>query len=162
VDSYASEPAKRVDCFHNWPLEKTSSTTASSSMAVGAGSSGWWWGITPKVSRGSALRGPLRLPRLFLQRVAASLSSFPLDHPTSALLTMPPRKKAKASAASTPLGDSQPKTLQDELLNDAWADEQETQLFKSMMKWKPTGGVLSPMRKLSCTNSDQAYTSTFV
>lgn len=59
---------------------------------------------------------------------------------------MPPRKKAKASAASTPLADAQPKTPQDtgptteeELLNDAWADEQETQLFKSMMKWKPTG-----------------------
>ncbi|KAF1968504.1 CT20-domain-containing protein [Bimuria novae-zelandiae CBS 107.79] len=59
---------------------------------------------------------------------------------------MPPRKKAKASAASTPLADVQPKTPQDsgpttelELLNDAWADEQETQLFKSMMKWKPTG-----------------------
>ncbi|KAJ4289174.1 hypothetical protein N0V90_011516 [Kalmusia sp. IMI 367209] len=60
---------------------------------------------------------------------------------------MPPRKKAKASAASTPLADAQPKTPQDvgaasleqEQLNDAWADEQETQLFKSMMKWKPTG-----------------------
>ncbi|KAF2451033.1 CT20-domain-containing protein [Karstenula rhodostoma CBS 690.94] len=59
---------------------------------------------------------------------------------------MPPRKKAKASAASTPLADVQPKTPQDagptaeqEQLNDAWADEQETQLFKSMMKWKPTG-----------------------
>ncbi|KAK7184536.1 hypothetical protein DPSP01_012843 [Paraphaeosphaeria sporulosa] len=59
---------------------------------------------------------------------------------------MPPRKKAKASAASTPRPDAQPRTPQDtgataeqELLNDAWADEQETQLFKSMMKWKPTG-----------------------
>lgn len=59
---------------------------------------------------------------------------------------MPPRKKTKASAASTPLPDAQPKTPQDtgptaeqEQLNDAWADEQETQLFKSMMKWKPTG-----------------------
>ncbi|KAH7371444.1 chromatin modification-related protein EAF7-domain-containing protein [Pyrenochaeta sp. MPI-SDFR-AT-0127] len=60
---------------------------------------------------------------------------------------MPPRKKAKASAASTPLADAQPKTpqdsglaqSQDDVLNDTWADEQETQLFKSMMKWKPTG-----------------------
>lgn len=59
---------------------------------------------------------------------------------------MPPRKKAKASAASTPLGDTQPKTPQesgvapqDDLLTDPWADEQEAQLFKSMMKWKPTG-----------------------
>ncbi|KAF2127601.1 CT20-domain-containing protein [Dothidotthia symphoricarpi CBS 119687] len=61
---------------------------------------------------------------------------------------MPPRKKAKASAASTPLRDTQPKTPQDsgrlsqsqeDVLADPWADEQETQLFKSMMKWKPTG-----------------------
>jgi MRG-binding protein len=46
---------------------------------------------------------------------------------------MPPRKKAKASAASTPLRDTQPKTpqSQDELLNNQWADEQETQLYKS-------------------------------
>ncbi|KZM22494.1 uncharacterized protein EKO05_0000795 [Ascochyta rabiei] len=61
---------------------------------------------------------------------------------------MPPRKKAKVSAASTPLGDGQPGTpqasaalapAQDELLNDPWEDEQEIQLLKSMMKWKPTG-----------------------
>lgn len=59
---------------------------------------------------------------------------------------MPPRKKAKASAASTPLGDGQPGTpqasaalSQDEVLNDPWEDEQEIQLLKSMMKWKPTG-----------------------
>ncbi|KAF3039875.1 hypothetical protein E8E12_002277 [Didymella heteroderae] len=59
---------------------------------------------------------------------------------------MPPRKKAKASAASTPLGDGQAGTpqasntlSQDELLNDPWEDEQEIQLLKSMMKWKPTG-----------------------
>lgn len=61
-------------------------------------------------------------------------------------IEMPPRKKAKASAASTPLGDGQPGTpqatnalSQDELLNDPWEDEQEIQLLKSMMKWKPTG-----------------------
>lgn len=61
---------------------------------------------------------------------------------------MPPRKKTKASAASTPLGDGQPGTpqasnitaqSQDELLKDPWEDEQEIQLLKSMMKWKPTG-----------------------
>jgi MRG-binding protein len=57
---------------------------------------------------------------------------------------MPPRKKAKASAASTPLADALPKTPQDsggasQPQEDAWADDQETQLFKSMMKWKPTG-----------------------
>jgi MRG-binding protein len=57
---------------------------------------------------------------------------------------MPPRKKAKASAASTPLVDAQPKTPMDsgrasQARDDTWADDQETQLFKSMIKWKPTG-----------------------
>jgi len=90
----------------------------------------------------------LALSRLFLQLFA----TFPFHSITTntyrLVFTMPPRKKAKASAASTPLGDTQPKTpqdsgpsqSQDDLLNDPWADEQETQLFKSMMKWKPTGG----------------------
>jgi MRG-binding protein len=71
---------------------------------------------------------------------------------------MPPRKKAKASAASTPLGDTQPKESQepgvaqshDDLLNDAWADEQETQLFKSMMKWKPTGESIHSLSQDEC------------
>ncbi|CBX99241.1 hypothetical protein IAQ61_000645 [Plenodomus lingam] len=58
---------------------------------------------------------------------------------------MGPRKRAKASAASTPLADAQPQDegaaqSQDDVQPlDPWADEQETQLFKSMMKWKPTG-----------------------
>jgi MRG-binding protein len=77
-----------------------------------------------------------------------------IHHSTTSLpstFTMPPRKKAKASAASTPLRDTQPKTpqdsgptqAQDDVPSDPWADEQETQLFKSMMKWKPTGTLLS-------------------
>lgn len=77
---------------------------------------------------------------------------------------MPPRKKAKASAASTPLADVQPGTPQasntlpqDELINDPWEDEQEIQLLKSMMKWKPTGKqfprVWSPKLTLqACTS----------
>lgn len=79
---------------------------------------------------------------------SALLSSLahPFTPPARLVITMPPRKKAKASAASTPLGDGQPATpqasttlAQDELVNDPWEDEQEIQLLKSMMKWKPTG-----------------------
>ena len=79
---------------------------------------------------------------------------------------MPPRKKAKASAASTPLGDGQPGTpqasgalAQDELLNDPWEDEQEIQLLKSMMKWKPTGTAQytlftnHPLTSQACTST---------
>jgi len=80
---------------------------------------------------------------------------------------MPPRKKAKASAASTPLRDTQPRTpqdsgvvqSQDELLSDPWADEQETQLLKSMMKWKPTGTTQytlftnHPLTSQACTST---------
>lgn len=80
---------------------------------------------------------------------------------------MPPRKKAKASAASTPLADAQPKTPQDsgpttdeELLNDAWSDEQETQLFKSMMKWKPTGTDPLDLHSFHLLTHRQACTST--
>lgn len=70
---------------------------------------------------------------------------------------MPPKKKAKgtARAASTPVADEhamvidsptveskavqEPAQRNDELLNDPWTDEQETSLFKGIMKWKPNG-----------------------
>lgn len=99
---------------------------------------------------GSALRShPCTSSSSFLQRVTLR-NSQTYSHSTTCLsVAMPPRKKAKASAASTPLGDGQPGTpqasgalAQDELLNDPWEDEQEIQLLKSMMKWKPTGEQL--------------------
>lgn len=96
-------------------------------------------GHDAKSSRGSALRGPLHAATVPAARSPSPEHGF---HSTPALpsLAMPPRKKAKASAASTPLGDTQPKTpqesgpsqSQDDLHSGPWADEQETQLFKSM------------------------------
>lgn len=71
---------------------------------------------------------------------------------------MPPKKKGKgaARAASTPVADEdsmvidspaaetpkpldEPTKRNDELLDDPWSDEQETSLFKGLMKWKPNG-----------------------
>jgi hypothetical protein len=105
-------------------------------------------GMTRRGFGDSALRGPLRLPSPYLQLRDFRVSSLHSpSRPPPNTNKMPPRKKAKASAASTPLRDTQPRTpqdsgvvqSQDELLSDPWADEQETQLLKSMMKWKPTG-----------------------
>ena len=71
---------------------------------------------------------------------------------------MPSKKKAKgtARAASTPAADEDamvvdsttaeiPKSIEqaakhsDESRDDPWTDEQETSLFKGLMKWKPNG-----------------------
>jgi hypothetical protein len=65
---------------------------------------------------------------------------------------MPPKKRARLSshAASTP-SESVPEPVEEtptpmevdssreELTLDPWTDEQETSLFKSMVRWKPVG-----------------------
>ncbi|KAI9691403.1 MAG: hypothetical protein M1820_009675 [Bogoriella megaspora] len=77
---------------------------------------------------------------------------------------MPPRKKAKVSSASSPR-NSQPKTPLDPTetgdkgtpqaaddISDPWTDEQETELFRSIIQWKPTG-IHKHFRMLSISNS---------
>jgi len=69
---------------------------------------------------------------------------------------MPPKKKGRvpSRAASSPTGDAaenaaeEPPTsvgakdTQDVSLPDLWTDEQETSLFKAMIRWKPVGSFL--------------------
>lgn len=75
---------------------------------------------------------------------------------------MPPRKKAKGSvrAASTPAAEddsmvadtpSKPDPEPYDTLKDPWTDEQETSLFKGIIKWKPAGMLLTnlPSRYLT-------------
>lgn len=65
---------------------------------------------------------------------------------------MPPKKKARLSshAASTPTEnvpisvEETPTPMEvdssrEELIVGPWTDEQETSLFKSMVRWKPVG-----------------------
>ena len=63
---------------------------------------------------------------------------------------MPPRKRAKLSTASTPqdttstepVAVEKPTTIpMDDVLNDPWTDDEYTELFKAMIRWKPTGGL---------------------
>lgn len=81
---------------------------------------------------------------------------------------MPPKRKAPrpSRAASTPSGDaveqeaegsrtpSNLKTTKDALPSDRWTDEQETSLFKGMIRWKPVGSFLFMQQRLRWDSRD--------
>jgi len=61
---------------------------------------------------------------------------------------MPPRKRARISQASTPQAkpsaeatspDAQPEKPSSPA--DLWTDDEESQLFKTLVKYKPTGAT---------------------
>jgi len=75
-------------------------------------------------------------------------------HAKNTLANMPPKKKAKASqrGVSTPAADEDtmdvdapsPEVEESnepayDILKDPWTDEQETSLFKGIIRWKPNG-----------------------
>lgn len=73
--------------------------------------------------------------------------------PERSTAKMPPKKKKGSTrAASTPVEDQDsmaidtpqkaepPKPIYD-ILKDPWTDEQETSLFKGIVKWKPAGKI---------------------
>lgn len=101
----------------------------------------------------------------------AATSTLRPTRQSTSQVKMPPKKKGKgtARAASTPVADEdamvidspaaetpkpieEPAKRNDELLNDPWTDEQETSLFKGIMKWKPNG-IYRPFHLgIGCTN----------
>ena len=73
---------------------------------------------------------------------------FQLFLKTRKFSAMPPKRKVRqpSRAASTPAGDAEetPTPMKaglgiENVVSDAWTDEQETSLFKSMIRWKPVG-----------------------
>ena len=89
---------------------------------------------------------------------------------------MPPKRKVPLSSrtASTPPGDAveqaekeTPAPIKeglgvDQVISDAWTDEQETSLFKSMIRWKPVGTLDCFHYLTTCAdNYCQACISTF-
>ena len=68
---------------------------------------------------------------------------------SSIIATMPPRKRARVSQATSPTPTSQPKSptpavsspakTDEQILVDPWTDDEQIGLFKGLIRWKPTG-----------------------
>lgn len=79
---------------------------------------------------------------------------------------MPPRKKAKAQEKGEAAQSQDKSSPAYDPLRDPWTYDQETQLFKSMMKWKPTGmhkhfrmiSIHNDMRSLGYAPEDAHHT----
>ncbi|KAM0724177.1 hypothetical protein Q7P37_000059 [Cladosporium fusiforme] len=111
--------------------------------------------------RAQERKGPNLDPKLALQshvRANHCLNTKLLTSPSNILHTslpptMPPKKRARVSQATSPAATDQHKTPtpaaqgsspsknldEDLLLNDPWTDEEAIGLFKAVIKWKPTG-----------------------
>ncbi len=81
---------------------------------------------------------------------------------------MPPKRKGRvpSGAAPTPPGDPVEHTVEgmsmsadtdaakDKKTSNPWTDEQETSLFKAMIRWKPVGSFPNDGRKGNCTDKN--------
>jgi len=85
---------------------------------------------------------------------------------------MPPKKKGHvpSEAAPTPSDDGAEHTVKlistsaevdaakDEIISDPWTDEQETSLFKAMIRWKPVGSFADDVgKRKNCTAFERKY-----
>ena len=104
-------------------------------------------------------------------RLGAHLPAF-LNWPGHA---MAPKKKARlpSRAASTPSADAgelpasetatppKPDTAKKAFVTEAWTDEQDTSLLKSVVRWKPVGSFYSSWLYQLADSIEKECTSTF-
>lgn len=85
---------------------------------------------------------------------------------------MPPKKKTKVNSAATPAAEVEENAMEIDTpetsaptkpdpMNELWTDEQETSLFKGIIKWKPSGRSICQKSHAFTDSFSQVYTSTF-